>query len=406
MTAYIGRPNMGIYAEYLDGGLGADPAKLATERKRQLTRISSLRGNRGVLAYAVDVTKSKSPTNINYTDLLPLTDQLSHLPGRAIDLILETPGGSGETAEDIVKLLRSKYDHVGIIVPGMAKSAGTLIAMAADEILMDAMSSLGPIDAQISWQGKQFSAQALLEGMEKIKREVSSTGSLNRAYVPILQNISPGELQNAENALDFASELVTDWLARYKFKAWDTHSSTGAPVTVEDRKQRAREIAQQLRDHSRWKTHGRSLKIDDLRQMRLQVVDYSETPDLADAIRRYYTLLQMTFATNIYKIFETPMSQIMRMEVLQVANIFGPSAPLQNAPGKAPGSIEAQVSCAKCGTSFVVQARVDSRIPAKPGVIQLPADGLVKCPGPSCTELHNLSAIRDQIQALSGRQIV
>lgn len=180
---------MGIYAEYLDAGLGADPNKLAVERKKQLARIAAIRG-RDVLAYAVDVTKGKDPININYTDLLPLTDQLSNLHAKSIDIILETPGGSGETAEDIVKLLRGKYEQLGVIVPGMAKSAGTLIAMAADDILMEAMSALGPIDAQITWQGKQFSAHALLEGMEKIKREVVSTGTLNRAYVPILQKLT------------------------------------------------------------------------------------------------------------------------------------------------------------------------------------------------------------------------
>ena len=251
----------------------------------------------------MDVTKAKNPININYTDFLPITDQLANLGRDKIDLILETPGGSGETAEDIVKLLRGKYSSLGVIVPGMAKSAGTLIAMAADELLMEPMSALGPIDAQISWQGKQFSAHALLEGMDKIKDEVVSTGTLNRAYVPILQNISPGELQHAQNALDFASDLVTEWLATYKFRDWNTCKSSGDPVTPELRRERAKEIAAQLRDHNRWKTHGRSIKIADLRQMGLLVTDYSKLPDVCDAIRRYYTLLQMTFASNIYKLF-------------------------------------------------------------------------------------------------------
>ena len=394
---------MGLYAEYLDLGIGSDPARLAAERKRQIARIAAIRV-RDVLAYAVDVTKTKSPININYTDLLPITDQLSSLASTSIDIILETPGGSGETAEDIVKLLRGKYQQVGVIVPGMAKSAGTLIAMAADEILMEAMSALGPIDAQISWQGKQFSADALLEGMEKIKKEVIATGTLNRAYVPILQNISPGELQNAENALDFARDLVADWLSTYKFKDWHTHSSTKKQVTVDERRQRAQQIADQLRDHSRWKTHGRSLKIDDLRQMKLYVTDYSSTPELADAIRRYYTLLQMTFATNIYKIFETPSSQIMRMEVVQSQKIFGSSAPIQ-APAGA-GSIEAQGACSKCGTSFVVQARVDPRAPAKSGAIQLPADNLIQCPGTGCSEVHNLTPLRSQIESATGKRVL
>src|ERR1035438_6404855 len=110
--------------------------------------------------------------------------------------------------------------------------------MAGDEILMGQTSALGPIDAQLFWQGKQFSADALLAGMKEIKKEVQDTGILNKAYVPILQNISPGELQDAQNALDFATDLVTDWLSRYKFKLWTTHSSTGDPVTPEEREKR------------------------------------------------------------------------------------------------------------------------------------------------------------------------
>ena len=212
---------------------------------------------------------------------MPFQDQISNLSGTRIDIILETPGGSGEIVEDIVKLLRSKYESIGVIVPGVAKSAGTIFAMGGDEILMEPASALGPIDAQIVYQGKVFSAHALLEGMKKIKDEVTQTGTLNKAYIPILQNISPGELQHAENAYDFARDLVMDWLVKYKFKNWMTHSSTGAPVTDDERKARAREIAERLRDHGKWKTHGRSVKIDDLRAMKLLVNDYSQDPGFA-----------------------------------------------------------------------------------------------------------------------------
>jgi len=62
-------------------------------------------------------------------------------------LILETPGGSGEVAEDIVRSLRGQFDEIAVLVPGTAKSAGTIMAMAGDEILMQPSSSLGPIDA-------------------------------------------------------------------------------------------------------------------------------------------------------------------------------------------------------------------------------------------------------------------
>jgi len=235
---------MGIYTEYLEQ-FGGNFDTLSAERKRQLQRVSDLRG-RDVLVFATDINKQTGPISIDYADLLPFTDQLSNLKGTKLDLILETPGGSGEVAEDLVKAMRAKYEDVAVIVAGYAKSAGTIMAMAADEILMGPNSALGPIDAQIFYQGKRFSADALIEGMEKIKKEVEKSGNLNRAYIPILQQISPGELQNAENALNFAKILVTQWLAQFKFRTWDTHSSTGMAVTDEEKKKRAEEIAEQL----------------------------------------------------------------------------------------------------------------------------------------------------------------
>ena len=41
-------------------------------------------------------------------DLLPISDQLANLKGTKLDLILETPGGAGEVAEDIVRMIRKK----------------------------------------------------------------------------------------------------------------------------------------------------------------------------------------------------------------------------------------------------------------------------------------------------------
>ena len=158
--------------------------QLTAERKKLLLQISKLRGGRDVLVYAADLNKTNAPISINYSDLLPVNDQLSNLKGTALDIILATPGGSGEVVEDIVRLVRGKYPDVAMIIPGWAKSAGSIMAMSGDEILMEPASALGPIDAQMTWQGKMFSADALLEGVEKIKKEVESTGVLNKAYIP------------------------------------------------------------------------------------------------------------------------------------------------------------------------------------------------------------------------------
>jgi len=88
--------------------------------------------------------------------LLPFKDQLSYIKTNEVDIIIETPGGIAETVEDMVELIRSRHERIGIIIPGMAKSAGTIFSMAGDEILMGDTSALGPIDAQVVSNGKRF----------------------------------------------------------------------------------------------------------------------------------------------------------------------------------------------------------------------------------------------------------
>lgn len=236
--------------------------------------------------------------------------------------------------------------------------------------------------------------------MEKIKKEVVDTGTLNRAYIPILQGISPGELQNAENALSFAKILVTQWLAQYKFRTWATHSSNGQPVTQTEKEQRAKEIADHLCDHRFWKTHSRSIKIEDFEGMRLKITDYSTIPDLNDAIVRYHTLLQMTFATNLYKIFETVDSQVMRFLAPQLPppQVLGMGLP---AAGNA---IAFDFQCNKCNSSTRMQASLVKGAALQPGCVAFPQDNKFRCP--KCGTEHNLVDARRQIEAQFKKPIV
>ncbi len=385
---------MGTYSDYLDRRL--DFASLAAERKVQLARIAAHR-NRDILVIAADVTKGGAPIAIDYSDLMPVHDQLSNLSGSGgVDLVLETPGGSGETAEEIVRLLRGRYDDLAVIVPGCAKSAGTIMAMAADDILMGTLSALGPIDAQISWQGKVFSADAFIEGMNKIKREVAETGNLNKAYIPILQGISPGEIEHAQNALDFAKDLVTKWLVQFKFKNWTTHSTTETAVTEAERQTRAKEIADALCDQATWRTHGRSIKIADLEALQLRITNYEADLELADAIHRYYTLLRMTFETSVYKLVETTGSQVYRF--LQPS---GPPPALKSEDDGAIAVIDAR--CPKCGNDVKVQANLGSPKPLQPGLVPFPDDNRLQCP--SCEGLIDLLSVRAQLEAQSKQRL-
>jgi len=384
---------MGVYSEYLDANLSV-PQQTA-ERKRLLKAISAERGGRDILVFAGDPMKNAS---IEYPDILPIQDQLSNLHGTELDIILETPGGFAEVVEDLVRLIRAKYSSVAVIIPGYAKSAGTIFSMAADDILMGQISALGPIDAQIQTNGgKRFSADAFLDGLQKIKEEVVKTTRLNPAFIPILQNISPGEIQHCENAQSFSRTLVKNWLVEYKFKTWAVHSSTGLPVTIEEKTQKAEKIATCLCKHADWLTHSRSIKIADLRKMGLQIQDYSENSKLDDAITRYYTLLRMAFeSTNIYKIFETPESQIYRFYLNGNPLIPG-QMPTQN--------VMIDFNCPNCQKPSRIQANLEVHQDIQLGCIPYPvSDNIFICP--HCGKKSNILQVKTQLEAQTGKKVV
>jgi ClpP class serine protease len=79
-------------------------------------------------------------------------------PGRTIEIILHTPGGLVLAARQIALALADHDGKVTAVVPHYAMSGGTMIALAADEILVDAHAALGPIDPQIG----QYPAASLI----------------------------------------------------------------------------------------------------------------------------------------------------------------------------------------------------------------------------------------------------
>src|SRR5579871_671396 len=91
---------------------------------------------------------------ITRDDVLGIGEMLHNVPrGSNIDFLLHTGGGDIDAAEKIVSMLRAAVGKEGrfrVVVPDFAKSAGTLIGLAADRVLMSDCSELGPIDPQFS----------------------------------------------------------------------------------------------------------------------------------------------------------------------------------------------------------------------------------------------------------------
>jgi len=78
---------------------------------------------------------------------------------RPIDIIVHTPGGQMHASIQIARALKNHPEKTRVIVPYYSMSGGTIIALAADEILMDSNAVLGPIDPQIGdWMRGSFPA--------------------------------------------------------------------------------------------------------------------------------------------------------------------------------------------------------------------------------------------------------
>jgi ClpP class serine protease len=86
-------------------------------------------------------------------------------PEMSIDLVLHTPGGLVLAAEQIAFALRRHIGTVSVFVPHYAMSGGTLIVLAADEIVMDSNAVLGPVDPQLGMGQGSVAAASIIRAL-------------------------------------------------------------------------------------------------------------------------------------------------------------------------------------------------------------------------------------------------
>lgn len=141
---------------------------LEASRQRLIAHIERKRGSRVILLVHRQETMSLIgfPV-IRYIDIedaenvmraCELTD-----PDVPLDIVLHTPGGLVLAPLQIARAIQKRRGKVTVFVPHYAMSGGTLIALAADEIVMSPHAVLGPVDPQLG----QYPAAALLKVIEK-----------------------------------------------------------------------------------------------------------------------------------------------------------------------------------------------------------------------------------------------
>lgn len=294
---------MGAINDYINRGL--QPNELELELKSLIKQYSNLTGNY-LFIYCAAISKEQNDISLQQEDYFIVHDLLHDVQGVTnLDFYIETPGGSGETAEEIVRFLHKKFTgQVNFVIAGEAKSAGTLMALGGNNISMTETGSLGPIDAQVFIGRTVVSAHDYMEWVDNKQKEAAKNNSINPFDATIVAQINPGEIGGVFNALKFAIDLVEKWLCEYKFADWTITEETKKLVSPKMKKEMANSIGTKLTDHTKWRSHGRSLKIEDLESLGLKIDNIENKPDVAKIVYSIKAVLMLLFLnTSVFKIF-------------------------------------------------------------------------------------------------------
>jgi ATP-dependent protease ClpP protease subunit len=230
-------------------------------------------------------------TEIDRNDVIGFVDMLHNLQdGAPIDLLLHTLGGDVDACEKLMALIHAKTGEGAfrVIIPDMAKSAGTLMALGANNIIMSDSSELSMIDPQFCMkdnQGNEFmhSVVAYLEAYQE-HAEALRSNPKNQLALLMLDRFDPKIVRKFQGIRDRVRTFAEDLLKR-----------RGAPAS---------RISQELMSSARWKTHGQPIKHADATQIGLPVHYLAPTDERWMTYWKLYCLQRMEIGDE-KKIFES-----------------------------------------------------------------------------------------------------
>ncbi len=272
----------------------------AFEKTPMFTAMNAARYQRQALIREIEATEPKllcyvagNKAPVDRFDTLAFVDMLHNVRvGDPIDLMLHTPGGDVDAAEKLITLVRGAVGEEGnlrVIVPDYAKSAGTLMALGANQIVMSASSELGPIDPQISSKDGNgsdivYSVLTYLEAYNDARRGLRE---------------APDDLSNRITFEKFDPVVVR------KFEAVKTRARMFAENLLKRRGANFSKVATELMDINQYPSHGQMIGWEAARTMDLPI-DY-RAPD--DPIwRKYWALychLRLALESSEQRIFES-----------------------------------------------------------------------------------------------------
>lgn len=147
---------------------------LVKEKQKYLDEISKCTNRNVITYYSGWMQKpTAADVSINDKDINAFMEAVYKLDkSKGVDLILHTPGGDIAATEKIIDYLHSLFKgDIRAIIPQMAMSAGSMIAVSCKEIMMGRQSCLGPFDPQIGG----IACQSVLKEFKKQKKIFGKT---------------------------------------------------------------------------------------------------------------------------------------------------------------------------------------------------------------------------------------
>ena len=299
-----------------------DPNWLDKKLYEYLDAISGRRGDSTVIFYAsAFLQKTNEGVSITREDINGFMNALHKAStDKGLTLILHTPGGDPNAVESIVEYLHAKFSKIEVFVPYLAMSGGAMISLASDLLVLGRQSQLGPIDPQFRFEDRVHSARAIQEGFARARDDIKEDTRLAHLWAPILQNMGPALVLDAEKALAYSKELVVGWLNKRMLKDQRNES---------ERKKQAETIAayfnaEKTREHGQIHTHGQRIGADQLKRLGVNLQLLEDDQGLQGDVLAAYHLMTLIFETTTSLKFIA--SNQKRMWVKRERQILPPAA--------------------------------------------------------------------------------
>ena len=241
---------------------------LGQVRLKYLKLMYKYTGRNVIAYYSAFLQKpNQSQAGINDNDMNSFMQVVHNLDRtKGLDLILHTPGGNIAPTESIVQYLKKMFsDDIRVIIPQIAMSAGTMMALAAKEIIMGKQSNLGPIDPQFSG----ISCAGIIDEFETALEDIKNNPESVQLWQLIIGQYHPTFLGDCRNAVEWAETMVTKWLKENMFKG----ILDSDPVVAK--------IVEFLSSHSKTYSHNRHIHIDELAHLGVKVCALEELDNRA-----------------------------------------------------------------------------------------------------------------------------